>query len=183
MSPVSPDATIPARVTAGDLAEIIGVELSGVQELLDALGEPSSPGDLVEPSVAVAVAEGLGRNATLEPRDLALESLYEFETRGEFDAAGLPARAETLVRGVVDNQERLDGQIEEVSEHWAVARMPLVDRTILRMGLYELETYPETPTAVVVSEAVRLAKSYSTERSGSFVNGVLASLAKRIRPE
>jgi N utilization substance protein B len=56
--------------------------------------------------------------------------------------------------------------------------MPVVDRAILRLGLYELRHEPETPVAVVVSEAVRLAKTYSTEKSGAFVNGVLAALAE-----
>ena len=51
--------------------------------------------------------------------------------------------------------------------------MPVIDRSILRLGLYELRHVTDTPTAVVVSEAVRLAKTYSTERSGAFVNGVL----------
>jgi N utilization substance protein B len=59
--------------------------------------------------------------------------------------------------------------------------MPVIDRSILRLGLFELRHGRETPTAVVVSEAVRLAKTYSTERSGAFVNGVLASLARTTR--
>jgi N utilization substance protein B len=55
--------------------------------------------------------------------------------------------------------------------------MPPIDRNILRIALWELEHRPETPVAVIISEAVRLAKVYSTERSGGFVNGVLAKLA------
>jgi N utilization substance protein B len=60
--------------------------------------------------------------------------------------------------------------------------MPVVDRSILRLGLFELMHEPNVPTAVIVSEAVRLARTYSTERSGSFVNGVLATLARSARP-
>ncbi len=59
--------------------------------------------------------------------------------------------------------------------------MPVVDRNIIRIALYELLSDPDTPTAVIVSEAVRLANTYSTEKSASFVNGVLATLAKTIR--
>jgi N utilization substance protein B len=59
--------------------------------------------------------------------------------------------------------------------------MPLIDRAILRLALWELKNDPETPTAVIVSEAVRLANTYSTSRSGSFVNGVLGTLAKTLR--
>jgi N utilization substance protein B len=59
--------------------------------------------------------------------------------------------------------------------------MPVIDRSILRLGLFELRHGRGVPTAVVVSEAVRLAKTYSTERSGAFVNGVLATLARAPR--
>jgi N utilization substance protein B len=88
-----------------------------------------------------------------------------------------------MVSGVVGDAESLDTEIEEASEHWSVARMPLIDRAILRLGLWELRNEPGTPTSVVVSEAVRLANTYSTGRSGSFVNGVLATLARSVRPE
>jgi N utilization substance protein B len=93
----------------------------------------------------------------------------------------MTGRVGFLVRGVLDHKEDLDHEIESASEHWSVARMPVIDRTILRLGLFELRHSKETPTAVVVSEAVRLAQTYSTERSGSFVNGVLASLARAAR--
>ena len=90
-------------------------------------------------------------------------------------------RAGHLVKGVTTNLDTLDSHIEGAAEHWTVARMPAVDRNILRIGVFELEHDRRTPTAVIVSEAVRLAQTYSTERSGSFVNGVLAALAKDIR--
>ncbi len=68
-----------------------------------------------------------------------------------------------------------------ISEHWAVERMPAVDRAVLRLGSYELVYEPEVPTAVVISEAVELAKQYSTEKSGRFVNGLLARIAEQVR--
>ncbi|HEU4916912.1 MAG TPA: transcription antitermination factor NusB [Acidimicrobiia bacterium] len=117
-----------------------------------------------------------------EPRDVALQALYQAEISGdssEFD--DLKGKAGFLVRGVLEHKEELDNEIESASEHWSVARMPVIDRSILRLGLFELHHGRETPTAVVVSEAVRLAKTYSTERSGAFVNGVLASLARSAR--
>jgi N utilization substance protein B len=117
-----------------------------------------------------------------EPRDLALETLYQVEISGDTsDVEGLAGKVGFLVRGVLDHREELDHEIESASEHWSVARMPVIDRSILRLGLFELRHSRETPTAVVVSEAVRLAKTYSTERSGAFVNGVLASLARSTR--
>jgi N utilization substance protein B len=88
-----------------------------------------------------------------------------------------------MVTGVTAEAESLDHDIEAASQHWAVARMPLLDRAILRLGLWELRNDPDTPTAVVVSEAVRLANTYSTGRSGAFINGVLATLAKSTRSE
>ncbi|MGH8948728.1 MAG: transcription antitermination factor NusB [Acidimicrobiia bacterium] len=117
-----------------------------------------------------------------EPRDLALQALYQAEIAGnDSDLGELTGRVGTLVRGVLEHKEELDNEIESASEHWSVARMPVIDRSILRLGLFELRHVRDTPTAVVVSEAVRLAKTYSTERSGSFVNGVLASLARSAR--
>jgi N utilization substance protein B len=118
-----------------------------------------------------------------EPRDLALETLYQVEISGDTsEVEGLGGKVGFLVRGVLDHREDLDHEIESASEHWSVARMPVIDRSILRLGLFELRHSRDTPTAVVVSEAVRLAKTYSTERSGAFVNGVLASLARSTRP-
>ncbi len=117
-----------------------------------------------------------------EPRDLALQALYQAEIAGDSaDLQGLTGRVGVLVHGVLEHKEELDNEIESASEHWSVARMPVIDRSILRIGLYELRHATDTPTAVVVSEAVRLAKTYSTERSGAFVNGVLASLARTPR--
>jgi N utilization substance protein B len=117
-----------------------------------------------------------------EPRDLALQALYQTEITGDrSDVEDLSGKVGTLVRGVLEHKEELDNEIESASEHWSVARMPVIDRSILRLGLFELRHARETPTAVVVSEAVRLAKTYSTERSGAFVNGVLAALARAPR--
>ncbi|MGH8873699.1 MAG: transcription antitermination factor NusB [Acidimicrobiia bacterium] len=119
-----------------------------------------------------------------EPRDLAVQALYEADRRG-LEAlapnADLPAKANRLAEGVLAHLAELDESIDRVSERWRVARMPVVDRAVLRLGLYELRYERGTPAAVVLSEAVRLAKAYSTERSGAFVNGVLATLATEER--
>ena len=119
-----------------------------------------------------------------EPRDLALQVLYQADQRKVsprevFD--DLPAKAFRLVEGVAEHVEELDAAIDAVSARWRVARMPPVDRAILRIGLFELRYEPKTPMAVVVSEAVRLANLYSTDRSGSFVNGILDSVSREER--
>lgn len=118
-----------------------------------------------------------------EPREQAVRALYEADQRRtrDTDVSGLAPKARRLVEGVLSRLEELDAAIEEASEHWTVDRMPVVDRAVLRLGLYELRYERETPTAVVLSEAVRVAKEYSTEKSGKFVNGVLAALAVRER--
>ena len=174
--------TIPARITAQGLASAIGRDVSEVQAVLKARKEPDGPDDVLGADLAVATAGTLGIDVVIEPRDLALERLYEYEIRGEM-TADVGGRAGRLVDGILASLDGLDDQIESVSEHWSVARMPLIDRNILRLALHELVNDRNTPTAVIVSEAVRLAQTYSTERSGSFVNGVLATLAKTVRKE
>jgi len=91
------------------------------------------------------------------------------------------AYALELLRGVEDHGSELDELLREYSEHWAVERMPAVDRAVLRLGCYELAHEPDVPTAVVISEAVDLAKQYSTKDSGRFVNGLLARIAEQVR--
>lgn len=171
---------IPARVTTKELATAIDRDMTDVQDALRARQQPDAPEDILGADLAIAVAETLGVDVTVESRDLALERLYEYETRGELgpDVGG---RAGAIVDGVVSNLEELDEMIGSVAEHWSVARMPVIDRNIIRIGLYELRGDESTPTGVVVSEAVRLAQTYSTEKSAAFVNGVLATLAKTIR--
>lgn len=119
-----------------------------------------------------------------EPRDQALELLYEADQRGlaAVDTAGAGSKAARLAQGVLQSRPELDSAIEAASEHWSLERMPPIDRSILRIGLYELLNSPEIPAAVIISEAVRLAKTYSTEKSGAFVNGVLGNLAGQARP-
>ncbi len=120
-----------------------------------------------------------------EPREQAVQALYEADRRRTrtADHSGLGPKARRLVEGVLSHLDELDKDIEAASEHWTVDRMPVVDRAVLRLGLYELRNERDTPTAVVLSEAVRVAKEYSTGQSGRFVNGVLAALAARERTD
>ncbi len=114
-------------------------------------------------------------------RDRVLEALYQADLRESADPAeGLQGRNRSYVEGAWRDVEDLDSRIEAVSEHWSVSRMAVVDRAILRLALYELLN-ERTPAAVVLDEAVELAKRYSTEKSGAFVNGVLAALAAEVR--
>jgi len=123
-----------------------------------------------------------------EARERALELCFEMEARqlGVEDLlAGLPVAPDPytvqLVRGVDAHREDLDGLLRKFSEHWAIERMPAVDRALLRMGGYELGWEPELSTAVVIDEAVDLAGRYSTKDSGRFVNALLARMAEELR--
>lgn len=119
-----------------------------------------------------------------EPREQAVQALYQADLLDVAELSGdseLRGRARRLAEGVLAHRAELDGDLGRASEHWRVDRMPAVDRAILRLGLYELRYEQETPTAVIVSEAVRIAKEFSTEKSGKFVNGVLGTLAEQER--
>jgi N utilization substance protein B len=113
-----------------------------------------------------------------EARVAALEALYGAEAlNGPPSHVGLSARSRRLVDGVTKHRSDLDAAITDASRGWRIERMPIIDRCVLRLALYEL-TFTETPVAVVIDEAVELAKTYSTTRSGGFINGVLGTLAE-----
>lgn len=112
-----------------------------------------------------------------DSRAEALGALYAAEARGGGpEVAGMSSRARKLALGAWEKHRELDAEIAAAATGWRLERMPAVDRAVLRLALYELR-HTETPVGVVISEAVELAKQYSTSRSGAFVNGVLAKLA------
>ena len=86
-----------------------------------------------------------------------------------------------LVSGVERRREEVDGRIEAAAERWTLDRMPLVDRNLLRLATFELLECAEVPTAVILDEAIELAKLLSTEDSSRFVNGVLGRIAREVR--
>jgi N utilization substance protein B len=100
------------------------------------------------------------------------------------DQPAAPAEREftqQLVLGVRGGLAELDRRIGEAAEHWRIERMAVVDRNVLRMALHELLADPETPAAVVLSEAVEVAKKFGGAESGAFVNGVLDAIRKKLR--
>ncbi len=125
-----------------------------------------------------------------ESRERALSLCYEQDIRSSSAATVLDALpvaadpyADDLVRGIDEHRVEIDALIGRFAERWSVDRMPVVDRNLLRIGCYELCHRPEIPVAVVITEAVELAKQYSTDGSGRFVNGLLARIADQVRPE
>jgi transcription antitermination protein NusB len=87
-----------------------------------------------------------------------------------------------LVAGTLQNQTELDGLLERHASNWKVARMSSVDRSLLRMAAYELKSMPETPSSVVIDEAIELAKQFGTSDTPAFVNGVLDAVKGELRP-
>ena len=84
-----------------------------------------------------------------------------------------------LVEGVFLQMATLNEKIEAVSEHWNLSRMPVIDRCVLRLAIYELVN-TNLARSIVINEAIELAKKYSTENSGSFVNGLLDKIAQTL---
>lgn len=135
--------------------------------------------------------------ARTRARKRALDVLFESEARQEDPLEVLALRrsiteappvseyAAMLVQGVAEHRERIDQILTEHSEGWSVPRMPAVDRTVLRIGLYELLWVDEIDDPVAITEAVELARTLSTDDSPRFVNGVLgriSDIAEYIRP-
>ncbi|MFB3737416.1 MAG: transcription antitermination factor NusB [Candidatus Velamenicoccus archaeovorus] len=126
-----------------------------------------------------------------EARRRALDILYQADVTGadplevlaEWQGAGRSVGrfARQLVEGVTAHRAGLDEVIGSHAEGWTVPRMPALDRTILRLAVFELLHVPGTPVAVAIDEAVEAAKQLSTEDSGRFVNGVLGRVAREAR--
>jgi N utilization substance protein B len=128
-------------------------------------------------------------------REAALQMLFQLEASGTSAARTIElfwrtvvdadfepdpegrSYADTIVSGVADKLAEVDKRITAASQNWRVERMSRVDRNLLRMGTWELLVQRDVPRAVVIDEAVELAKSYGTEDSSSFVNGVLDRIA------
>jgi putative hydrolase of the HAD superfamily len=122
-------------------------------------------------------------------RERALGLLYEAESTGIDGAAVLaelpvPADpfADALVRAVDEHRDQIDELLERFAEGWTLARMASLDRAALRMGTAELLVRDDVPTGVVLSETVDLAARFGTDGSGRFVNGLLARIARELRP-
>ncbi|KQP71249.1 MULTISPECIES: transcription antitermination factor NusB [Microbacterium] len=133
-------------------------------------------------------------SARTKARKRALDILFQADVRGDTPATVLAAEAQRaaneparqaswlyareIVDGVIDNQDAIDEQITTFAKDWTLARMPAVDRAVLRIGAWEILYNDEVPTAVAIDEAVELVKEFSSDESGPFVHGVLARIAR-----
>ncbi|MBI5886662.1 MAG: transcription antitermination factor NusB [Deltaproteobacteria bacterium] len=134
-------------------------------------------------------------NSRHKARETALQILYNVDISqcppaealgAQLDAmrgAGAARRyCEALVNGVLAERRAIDAVINESSDNWTIDRMPLVDRNILRIAVYEFMHLTDVPFKVVIDEAVELAKRYGSEESGAFVNGILDKARKCSHP-
>ena len=129
-----------------------------------------------------------GEDIRSSARERAVHFLYEAESRSLPVSVIVAAQilavddlVSLLTSGVAARQSQLDEMITEYSHTWTIHRMPAIDRNVLRLAIYELLNRPEVPVAVIINEAVELAKRFSTEESGRYVNGVLSAIAKQVR--
>jgi N utilization substance protein B len=127
-------------------------------------------------------------------REIALQTLYACDAAGggweeafsdtvERRKSGGEALAYAgdLVRRVVEAKEELDLRIAECLENWELKRVSIVDKNILRIALAELLYFPDTPTNVIINEAIEVAHRFSSSDAGRFVNGILDRLAREVR--
>jgi N utilization substance protein B len=135
-------------------------------------------------------------------REFALQALYAVDVAGVTGGAALSALwagrledseqvdepvspdemefAQELVRGVLEEREALDARIEGASTNWRLARMPTVDRNILRLGAHEIASRSDIPASVSMNEAIELAKRFGGSESRAFVNGILDRIAAEV---
>ena len=85
---------------------------------------------------------------------------------------------ESLVRGTINKKQEIDATLEEKLENWSLYRLPKIERTVLRLAVYELLFMDNTPNNVVLNEAIELCKTYGDEKSSKFVNGVLSKFVE-----
>lgn len=121
------------------------------------------------------------RQALLEDEDDSQVSTRRKGDPGELRRRDNAAfrRARDLVRGTLDNLERIDELIRSRADNWRLERMPVVDRNVLRLAVFEMLFEEDTPRLVVVDEAIELAKTFGSEQSSRFINGLLDALLKQ----
>ncbi len=111
---------------------------------------------------------------------LNVHEVIRYFTSGQKASPEVLAYAKALTLGIISDLDQIDRLITDQTHNWKFDRIAGVDRNILRLAVYELQHYPEVPGSVIMNEAIEMAKKYSTEESGGFINGILDKL--KIRP-
>ena len=128
-------------------------------------------------------------------RELALQTLYQVDITkdddrkqvdkilAEQDAEKEPREfARELVYGTLDHQDEIDEMISEVTQNWAISRMAVIDRNVLRIAAHELLHREDIPPKVSINEAIEIGKRFSTSNSGAFINGILDKIMNHHAP-
>ena len=132
-----------------------------------------------------------------QAREAALQMLYQIEMSGidfqaiagdfwagqKFKDEKLKTFVEKLVQGVLGQQKTIDQCISKHATHWKLERMPVVDRNVLRLAVFELKECEDIPLKVILNEAIEVAKKFGAGESSVFINGVLDKVAKELRKE
>ena len=116
----------------------------------------------------------------LEFNDSELENIFESFWQEKKASKEIKEYSRWLVEGIVSHRERIDRLIQSVSENWRIDRMALVDRNVLRIAVFELLCEERLAPAIVIDEAIEIAKKYSSEEAATFVNGILDAARKKI---
>ena len=129
-----------------------------------------------------------GNDARSDARERALHLLYEAHAKSETGTSIVESQilaVDDLVLEIVHGVDGVNAFADEIIAEnaigWTLARMPVIDLIVLRIAIFELKSRPDVPTAVILNEAVELAKTFSTDESGRFVNGILSTISKKVR--
>ena len=129
-----------------------------------------------------------GNDARSDARERALHLLYEAHAKSETGTSIVESQilaVDDLVLEIVHGVDGVTAFADEIIAEnaigWTLARMPVIDLIVLRIAIFELKSRPDVPTPVILNEAVELAKTFSTDESGRFVNGILSTISKKVR--
>jgi N utilization substance protein B len=129
-----------------------------------------------------------GNDARSDARERALHLLYEAHAKSKSGSSIVESQilaVDDLVLEIVAGVDGVTAFADEIIAEnaigWTLARMPVIDLIVLRIAIFELKSRPDVPTAVILNEAVELAKTFSTDESGRFVNGILSTISKKVR--
>lgn len=112
-------------------------------------------------------------------REEAFKMLFQIDVNEDIEPNFVSPFTERIVQGVIEHKEKIDRLIEKYLINWTLKRISLVDKTLLRMAIYEICFEDDVPFAVSINEAVELAHKYGDEKSGKFINGVLSNIIKK----
>ena len=164
----------------GEEAALAALEMAGWLRRAPARGPAARSADGQAPQGAASWRSSSSTSWTCRARRSAEPHFDEFWTRHPVDAE-VREFAEALVRGTKLHQEKIDELIDQYAEHWELERMAVVDRNILREGIFELLWAADVPPKVAINEALEVAKKFSTHESSRFINGILDRIHKELR--